>query len=56
MLLVTIPTYLVFSFIVLMAIIWFIYYTIDRRRKDPNYKWPISFHDNEYADDRFLGI
>ena len=57
MLLATIPSFLIVTVVFVMSVIWLVAYTIDRRKKSPNYRGHFTaFHDNEYADERFLGI
>ena len=54
-LLATTSGYLFVYTVLFLSFIWLVAYNIHRRRK-PGYRGPLSFQDNEYAEDRFLGI
>ena len=54
-LLVFTPSYLFIYLPLIISLVWLVAYNVYRRRK-PGYRGPLSIHDNEYADERFLGI
>ncbi|MEL6926403.1 MAG: hypothetical protein AAFO94_20335 [Bacteroidota bacterium] len=56
MLLTLLPSYLLGGFVTTLAVIWLVAFGLDRRRKEKGFQNPLSLYDNEYADDRFLGI